>query len=162
MNKEVKKIIKRWFEKAKHEVDDIDRFIALWISFNAFYACGNLTENENVQLKTIKTKYRCFFPDIVKDNDSFFQEFADYIVSKPINKGFIQDLRYSINSPKQEKKVYINLDCINEFIDCVYQIRCNLFHGGKSLEDGQDRKLVCLAYNCLICFLDTIFGQEKI
>jgi hypothetical protein len=44
----------------------------------------------------------------------------------------------------------------------VYQIRCNLFHGGKDIADAQDVQLVTLALDSLSMFLKVIFEQEGI
>lgn len=162
MNDEVKNIINRWFSRSKTEPNMFDQFISLWISFNAFYAYDHLCSQEKEQIKIFKDTYCKDFISCVKANSELFENFRIYIQNKPYNNGFIQDLRYELSSNKQVKKIYQKLDDINEFINCVYQVRCNLFHGGKSPENGQDKELVKLAFNCLYVFLDKVYQDKRV
>ncbi|MBQ8750599.1 MAG: hypothetical protein IJZ30_03055 [Alphaproteobacteria bacterium] len=38
--------------------------------------------------------------------------------------------------------------CLRNFLEVVYQIRCNFFHGSK-IPDSINIKLICWAYDCL-------------
>ncbi|MBU4332492.1 hypothetical protein KKD20_05225 [Patescibacteria group bacterium] len=152
-----RELIRRWFEKSKEEENSFDGFISLWISFNAFYAAEHLLESERQQLRNIYDEYKDSFVGLVDNHSETFQEFKHYIEIKPVNTGFIQDLRYPVEKEKHKKR-YQNLGSLCEYLDCVYQVRCNLFHGGKNLEDGQDQEIVSRAYNSLAVFLERIYG----
>jgi len=39
-------VIRRWFRKSKEMDNPFDKFIALWVSFNSFYACEHLHDSE--------------------------------------------------------------------------------------------------------------------
>lgn len=54
---------------------------------------------------------------------------------------------------------------INNFkqvVDFIYQIRCNLFHGGKSAIDGRDRELVEYSYHVLLEWLNVISTHRNL
>jgi hypothetical protein len=156
-----KKLIKRWLEKSKDEENSFDRFISLWISFNAFYAAEHLLESENQQITNIKNEYKRLFAELTSDSPESFEAFKDYIETKPQNTGFIQDLRYQVDKEKHKKR-YQSIGSLCEYLDCVYQVRCNLFHGGKNLEDGQDQKIVSRAYDSLLAFLEKVYQSAYV
>ncbi len=156
-----KNLIKRWFEKSKDEENPFDKFISLWISFNAFYAAEHLLEPEWQQVKNIKDEYKDIFVGVVANNSAVFEEFKNYIKVKSENFGFIQDLRYLVEKEKHKRR-YLNLNSLCDYLECVYQVRCNLFHGGKNLKDGQDVEIVERAYQSLVVFLTAIYEQERI
>ena len=63
----------------------------------------------------------------------------------------VLDMRFPNNPGK-------TLDSVNDFAQLmrmIYQIRCNLFHGKKSLDDPHDVELVEIAYD----ILTRIFAQ---
>lgn len=156
-----RELIRRWFEKSKRQRNAFDRFISLWISFNAFYAAEHLRESERQQLNNINNDYKNFFVELTRSNPKYFQDFKTYIETKTKNAGFIQDLRFPIGQEKHKRR-YANLGSLCEYLDCVYQVRCNLFHGGKNLEDGQDQEIVSRAYSSLAVFLERIYGLTGI
>lgn len=159
-------LINRWFEKSEKELNPFDKFISLWISFNAFYAHRHLQKKEQDQLKEFRIEYGSIFKDIFNNgklNDAFIA-FQAHIHDKPRNPSFIQDLRFELDTDKERKnrKYYHNLNDLNQFIKCVYQVRCNLFHGGKDLKDGQDEIIVNLAFNSLKTLLTQVYIYEGI
>lgn len=154
-----KDLIRRWYEKSQQENDNVfDGFISLWIAFNAYYAGDNLKESEHKQLDLFQNANKIIFSYVVKENDNKFNEFKSYIATKPQNTGFIQDLRYDVGDEKYKRR-YQNLESLCEYQSCVYQIRCNLFHGGKDIADAQDKKLVKLALFTLSIFLKKVFEK---
>lgn len=165
-NEIVKLIISRWYEKSKNatqQPDDVfDRFISLWIAFNAYYAVRNPRVPERAQLEWVRSAHKKLFPSIVRAHNQKFEDFKKYIEDKLNNSGFIKDLRYAEVDKEEYKKRYQNLESLCEYLECVYQIRCNLFHGGKNLVDAQDKKLVELALSTLTVFLEEILKQEGI
>jgi len=161
MNDKLKDLIKEWFCKSREMDNCFDQFIWLWISFNAFYAHDHLQESELSQLRIFRDQFKELFRKVVTGNDRAFKEFKHYIDTKPENTGFIQDLRFS-DGEERHKKRYYNLTSLCEYIDCIYQIRCNLFHGGKNPEDGQDENIVKHAYDTLVVFCEIIYKQVGI
>lgn len=158
-----KGLISRWYQKSQKEGkegDDVfDRFISLWIAFNAYYAGNNLSESEYKQLDLFQSANKVLFYSIVEENLTEFEKFKKYIETKPQNTGFIQDLRYPVGDEKNRKR-YQNLKSLCEYRDCIYQIRCNLFHGGKDIADAQDQELVKFALSTLSIFLKKVFEKK--
>lgn len=157
-----KGLILRWFQKSQQEDDNVfDRFISLWIAFNAYYIGNNLKESEHRQLIIFKNSNKVIFSSVVKANNVEFVKFKEYIAMKNQNAGFIQDLRHEVGDEKHKKR-YQNLESLSEYLNCVYQIRCNLFHGGKDIVDAQDKELVKLALATLSIFLKKVFEENNI
>lgn len=165
-NETVKNIIRAWYEKSKTNTQQpneiFDQFISLWIAFNAYYAAGKQqASSEYAQLEWVKNDHAELFCTTVKVQADKFKSFKNYIETKDQNKGFIQDLRYEVNEERHKKR-YRDLSSVSEYLECIYQIRCNLFHGGKDLVDAQDKKLVEFAHTTLSIFLKEILKQEEI
>lgn len=157
-----KDLIRRWYKKSQQKNDNVfDRFISLWIAFNAFYAGNNLKESEHKQLDLFQNANKVLFYSIVEKNSTEFENFKKYIETKPQNTGFIQDLIYPVGDEKNMKR-YQNLKSLCEYQSCIYQIRCNLFHGGKDIADAQDEKLVKLVLSTLSIFLKKVFEEKNI
>lgn len=157
-----KDLIRRWYQKSQQEKDNVfDRFISLWIAFNAYYAGNNLKESEHKQLDLFQNTNKVIFSSTVKEYATKFNEFKNYIATKLQNTGFIQDLRYDVGDEKYKRR-YQNLESLCEYQSCIYQIRCNLFHGGKDIADAQDQELVRLALSTLSIFLKKVFEENSI
>ena len=162
MNNTKKDLIYRWYKKSQQEDKNIfDRFISLWISFNAYYSRNNLKLSEHEQLDLFQNANKVIFSSVVKADNVEFLKFKEYIATKNQNAGFIQNLRYEVGDEKNKKR-YQNLESLNEYLGCVYQIRCNLFHGGKDVADTQDETLVELALSTLSILLKRVFEKENI
>lgn len=155
-------LICRWYKKSQQADDCVfDRFISLWISLNAYYAASNLRASERDQLEQFQNAHKNLFPFVVQANAIEFKNFKEYIETKHQNTGFIQDLRYKVGDEKHKKR-YQNLESLCEYLSCIYQIRCNLFHGGKDIADAQDQRLVELALSTLSIFLKKVFKEKNI
>lgn len=156
-----KDLVRRWYNKSQEDGNIFDKFISLWIPFNAYYAANNLKASERDQLEQFKNSNKVLFLSVVQENTTEFVKFKEYIEIKPQNTGFIQDLKYRVGE-EGHKKRYQNLQSLCEYQSCIYQIRCNLFHGGKDVTDTQDEKLVKLAFYTLSIFLKKVFENENI
>lgn len=158
MNKTVKDLIIRWYEKSQQpqqgEFGIFDQFISLWIAFNAYYATENIKCGWREQQNRLIRNHRDQFTEIIKARKNEFEAFQLYIKEKPQNSGFIEDLKYG------GKKLYQDLGSFKEYLDCIYQIRCNLFHGGKDVADAQDKELVHHAFVTLSILLSEIITVE--
>jgi hypothetical protein len=113
--------------------DPFIRFIAIWISFNAWYENNLPGEREWRQIEAISER-----PDLVASHAALLSSpsltsYRDAI--ETLRSNGVSDVRTgrlrAIDSPSDLKSV----------LRCVYQIRCNLFHGAKHREDDRDRQL---------------------
>jgi hypothetical protein len=140
------KFTREWLKRAERvnePVDDADRFISLWIAFNSW-----LKENygERVYDKGLieKAKTNQNLKDIFQQLSIIDCNFQTNL--NQLQKYHVVDMRNS--STKQNKP-----SCKGDyeiFLDKIYLIRCNLFHGRKNVdEDKKDRELVDLALKLL-------------
>ncbi len=133
---------KEWYKRATDErdLDTPDRFLNLWISFNGWM---KNKYGESLQDKQLLQK--------VKREESLKQAFE---VKKDSLDDLLSDLkRFSVLDMRDEtnKERIKNFDdSFESLIEVLYQIRCNLFHGRKCVdEDENDKRLVELAYKIL-------------
>jgi len=140
----------RWLERAERRqkpIDDGDRFISLWIAFNGWMK-GRFGEAEwdKTLIKRLKKSVYAtqIFKDLKRDDVHFvklLQELSQYTVS---------DMRYT-NNQNRTKRYEGTFDSL---IDVIYQVRCNLFHGRKNIEENKkDLELVRLSYQILLPLL---------
>lgn len=138
--------IREWLKRAERKnepVDDADRFISLWIAFNGWLKkeYGESTP-DGVMVKSAKGN---------KTLNEIFRKLStsdrDFIINLTQLMGYIViDMRNPSNEQREKR-------CTGDyesFLDTIYQIRCNLFHGRKNFEeDKNDRELVTLALKML-------------
>lgn len=154
----LRKIIRSWYERAQSAEDAFDRFIYLWIAFDAF--ATNYSEKEwpkevreNIEEDSLLINdYLSSMKDI-----NFSRKIRELQKLCPVHdtrKKFLNDPKHSvtINDPNSFKEV----------INIIYKIRNNLFHGGKSPNVERDRKLVSLAFNILSKLSTSIFIKAHI
>jgi len=127
-------IVIKWFERSQdtaHWQNVFDRFIFLWIAFDAWGSNESHAINEKMidWVKTSKAQSR-------------FKEIRDEIephLRRPSE----------IDIPNHLSGKAIRLHDAHDFhklMDVIYQIRNNLFHGHKSPDDRADDEVVTLAY----------------
>lgn len=138
--------IREWFKRAERKnsrVDDADRFISLWIAFNGWLKKEYGENTHDMKLvrsakgnKTLKE----IFIELSDGNTNFKRNLSQLMRYKVI------DMRDPSNEQREKR-------CTGDyesFLDAIYQIRCNLFHGRKSfMEDKNDKELVTLALKLL-------------
>jgi len=144
-----------WLQRAEREqeyVDDGDRFISLWISFNGWMK-GRFGENKKDKSLLNKTKELTEFSDSfshLKQVDSHFrsnlEKLANYSVADMRN---LED-----TNPKYD-------GTFESLIDVLYRVRCNLFHGRKEIrENKKDFELVSLSLKILLPLFKTYLSGE--
>lgn len=168
-NNQTKKIIKDWFEKSQSEDDIFNQFIALWISFNAFFIAKFKNEFTNSRFPAEyeflnKVKDDSSLKDLYQslDKDSNFNDFLDFLENGNDDVGThfpkkVADMRFESNESKA--KEFSNIDDFSQFIDVIYKIRCNLFHGNKSDSNPADKFLVEYAYKILEPYLKEVYKK---
>jgi len=140
------RFIPEWIRRSERDgvhVDDGDRFISLWIAFNGWLKKeygenkGDLTLLNEAKGKSDLGNIFCW----LKENDQQFEnDLKELSIYRVINMKFETD--------RTKDKKY-NGD-FESFIDVIYQIRCNLFHGRKNFDENEiDKKLITLALKLL-------------
>lgn len=90
----IRQLINNWYYKADTENHDFDKFIALWISFNAFYANHSSEDRERDQLRKVVEDFKLAFIQWPIDNDIL--KFHKYINDRKVY-GFGDIHRWLLN-----------------------------------------------------------------
>lgn len=145
-----------WIKRAERrgELDDGDRFISLWIAFNGWMK-GEFGEDQydSVLLDSVKS-----FSDMIEVFEGLKNDDTEF--SK--NLGELQQYGVvDMRDPNNENKI-INYDGnFESLIDTIYQVRCNLFHGRKNVDDNKkDFELVSLSYRILLPLLKEYLNKN--
>lgn len=139
-------LIVDWFKRSQKQrarrFTIFDQFISLWFAFNSLGTYLSKKDKDSEMLRWIKahTDLPAIHKTLIKNDPQFLQRIkrlADYTVldMRPGHKG--------------ESKSISDLNSLDELLDVIYQIRCNLFHGQKSRIDPRDRELVEVAFYIL-------------
>jgi len=137
----------KWLQRAERKrvfIDDGDRFISLWVAFNGWMRGRFPTDRDDrSQIRSIKT-----MQDFKEVFDKFKTEDADFKKClEELRTLSVVDMRFRNN----REDIYIYDGTFVSLIEVIYQIRCNLFHGRKNIdEDKKDIELVSLAYRILL------------
>ncbi|MFH1543186.1 MAG: hypothetical protein ABIE03_01485 [Patescibacteria group bacterium] len=135
MNERVKNLIGWWKLKGEDENDPFIKFIIFYICFDAWITAQSGEDQDTKKLLWFNNNNNCLK---VKWSEIQSEETKNWLNSL---KSFspIPDMR-----PGHEDKFrkLNNIEDLNQIIRFIYQIRCNLFHGSKSLMNPTDRNLV--------------------
>lgn len=137
----------RWLaraERGQELIDDGDRFISLWIAFNGWMS-GKFVKDvgDRCQLESVKKMqdFKEVFSKL-KTEDSDFRGYLEELEKLPV-----VDMRFRNN----REDIHIYDGTFESLIDVIYQVRCNLFHGRKEIDENKkDIELVSLAYRILL------------
>lgn len=153
---EINEIIKKWFDISKGDnidtKDDFFKFVAVWLAFNALYSSKfyNITgDKEQVKrfanLPAIKERHKVLLKD-----DFTYMESLKMIKSKGVRNMQV-DYKWEINDSLSIKSTLLS----------IYQIRCNLFHGGKTPENLRDINLVKNGYIIISKLIEPMITNYK-
>ena len=133
-----------WYQYGlEHKDDFFMRFMMHWIAFNWLYS----SENGSSERIKIKNFYEKNFMRI--NYDPFVSEDIDVFKESPIHDG-----KTAIPNVKDYEGVIAGK--AESLLMSLYQVRCNLFHGSKSLRIERDRDLVRASANILEGYLKAL------
>ncbi|MGA3054213.1 MAG: hypothetical protein ABSD63_08400 [Candidatus Korobacteraceae bacterium] len=122
------------------------QFLSLWIGFNALYSAGG---NESAAVRRFAdTDLRKHHLQLMQGNEAYMQA-VKYLKDRPVRNmrtGKLVDLT--------------NVNEVGQVADCLYAIRCNLFHGDKEPNDFRDQTVVDCASTILSDLLNAYFADE--
>lgn len=138
---------RKWLERAergREYIDNGDRFISLWIAFNGWMR-GKFGEDlrDKSQIESVKkmSDFNQVFESLKQENLDF-RECLDELKKIPV---------VNMQFKNNREKVYRYDGTFESLIELIYQVRCNLFHGRKDIEDDRkDIEMVGLAYRILL------------
>lgn len=127
----VKKIMDNWIEKSESENHAFNKYIALWIAFNAYYSSET---NKNSDWESI---------EIIKTNDYLKKWYLTIENSNEVSD--LLSLSPVINMKKNTAVIIKDNKDFASIIATLYQIRNNLFHGNKDDRVERDIEVVTKA-----------------
>lgn len=120
--------VQGWYERGKNESDIVFKFVSYFVAFNFLYGGSNGSGDKAKMKGYVQTAVSPLYP-----NDTVF----DLLTSDTefYKQGFTTPaLRDRL--VKLENRTTLTLFC------AIYQVRCNLFHGSKTMESERDQGLV--------------------
>lgn len=152
----VNEIIRKWYQLSSgDEVDTNDvffRFMAVWVAFNALYTYryGRLTNQAGRPIGD-RHQVREFAKEAAVEqkhirllrDDAEYKEAVIYLKSKGVSD-VATGRHWCIHD--ETNVLYVMM--------CVYQVRCNLFHGGKLPDSARDARVVSASYTVVSRLLE--------
>lgn len=140
MQLERKEYALKWYEYGlDNNLDYISRFMMHWIAFNWMY-CESSGGSERKCIKVFcqrnKEKLLLYDP-FDTDEVQVFKEGPVYRTGGAPSNDDPEELHKDIRDGRGN-----TLERATSLLLSVYQVRCNLFHGGKSPDNRRDLKLV--------------------
>ncbi len=138
-------LIRQWIDRGRGFDDPIDRFISLWIAFNAYLGAR--------------------YPGVDRDDllvDSFVQDASEQLrlaqLRDPEFQQTFNDLRLlspPVYNERAGRPFRVHGDRPGTAYAALYAVRNNLFHGSKTIDADRDREVVRIA----AAFLDRTLAQ---
>lgn len=145
-----------WFQKGENENTEGDcftSFIYYWIAFNSLYNIYVGREKNRITA-FISTEYNNSFDVVlsISEASTFQTPIQDLHLHGHSSASAARDLA---NTKKSSKNRLIAL------MKCIYQARCNLFHGEKVPSNYHDQEIANAASKILKEFLTIYFGGQQ-
>ncbi|SUO97883.1 HEPN domain-containing protein [Suttonella ornithocola] len=167
-----------WLKKAENAEDEDTRFIALWIAFNAAYACdvGIVAGDKNhlrqflTQIVALDEAHIIYdliwqrFPKNIRvllDNKYVFQPFWDFHNGKIQEKVWLED--FAAEKDKVKKALAQQDTDLVLFIifDRIYTLHNQIIHGGASFSSSVNRPQVRDCSEILAIFVPLMIDIMK-
>ena len=134
---DVRRLVNGWHMRARQEDEHVTRFVFLWFCFNAWLTYESNKDTDAAMIRWLArqraevSQLRAAFALSMQSRNfvSYVQRLADL---SPVTSNGSTPREFRINS----------LEDFSNIIWCIYQVRCNLFHGTKRPEDSRDQELV--------------------
>ncbi len=164
-------LIKNWHEKSKE--DYFSRYTFEYLAFEAFlkkfkYTSHNGNERTYLQLLKQDNDYQAQWSALIDDNQEYkkiLTELHSYLEEEPLEPSRKNWWNCSSSDfgacaeRRTEGKINNETDFAN-IIEYWYQVRNNLFHGGKNPDNRRDEKIVMYAHKTLFIAMESIFMPE--
>ena len=142
----IDELILDWYRLSTgDEVDQTSpffRFVAVWVAFNAFYSSRMYDVGDSgiaqVHAFARQAKVRNQHKMLLND-DSEYRKAVEVLQEKGV---------YNTQKGGKPWQVYDRENFI-QVASCIYQVRNNLFHGGKGPSSMRDRHVVNAAYEII-------------
>lgn len=127
-----------WIDRAQNSEDIYDKFISAYIALNFLY-----NERKERCERDRMVNYLLAVTDYLKFDPLTVHNIDEYLAYPVVN----MTPRASKKNPPQKVSDKRSL------FAAIYQVRCNLFHGNKTLGDTRDQRLVAQGADVIIDIL---------
>ncbi|KIL37204.1 hypothetical protein SD71_00220 [Cohnella kolymensis] len=151
----------RWYEKARGSEDSFDKFISVWISFNALYG-DEPVDREGEKISRLVARIR---PEIAQAILNLPE--VDYFctLQPPVQylnvRGEVSDTkgaRQRLIRYRQQQPVV----ALENLLQILNKVRNNLFHGSKKINRTRDIDIVRNAYPIVSRVVESYFRVEPV
>ena len=150
---------KDWFEQGNKETRDIYRFFNYFIAFNWLYNQERKFDKE--------PEFSCIYRFV----KGFLDEHSDVslansflIENSELYKG-VKRARTGKTTRDYKNNPLLKNEPANSYLVIfytIYNVRCNLFHGSKSMMNDRNKKLVKESCEILFNMLNTLYNESKL
>ena len=136
INARVRRLVMRWYGKARRETDVFSEFVYLYFCINALMSNLSGERTDRGALNWLYT------------NDNPLRDVWERFHQRKSIDDCIARLRRLAPVPTHrpvhvpQHLVISDAGAMNEVMDYIYQVRCNLFHGRKDPQDNMDAAYV--------------------
>ncbi len=140
---------KIWIEYLENNFAECEyyfKFAMIWMSFNSFYSIKySRISGERNKIKKFCEEYKYIYDRLIAENDNFGNILIDFKNTKYLDGS---SDRECVASEINNNKFYFNNDNSSflDFVNVVYQIRNNFFHGSKNVSNRYNKDLMKWAY----------------
>ena len=139
-------IAKEWLNRGKNETEIVYRFICFYIAFNSLYD----QEKQRWEYERVSSFIKKYMERNPFYNPSSLMHSKEWSKDiKNVRDGNVKS--YIRNESTQKNKLFMS----------IYQIRCNLFHGSKSMYYKRNVDLIQDSANILEDLLTRIITKES-
>lgn len=152
MNLETRSLISWWKLEAEKQPDPFIKFFILYMCLDAWMTSGSQSDNDREKLDWL-----------IYHENPLKTHWADSPhKTVPLNGlkkiGKVEDMRPN----HRGEYVYFNdAESFEQVMRFIYQVRCNLFHGGKSPVNTNDKRLVSLGAKLLAPWIEWTLLKSK-
>lgn len=156
---------KKWIEyleKGQYSEDShFLRFAVLWLSLASFLNERYQEEfRESKKLEKFQKEFAEEYKRLVEEDEIFKKILnLEFPKTSETSREFVENLQ----TGRIEDRDYFsneNIYDFTKFINVIYQIRCNFFHGDKIPFDPEDEKLVLWAYKAFLYFWKYVLNNK--
>ena len=131
---QVKNMVSKWTTYADHIDDPFFNFMIFYMCLDALMASGSKQFNESQKRKWLKE----VSPELLNGWPAFCLESPHYANLIPMDG--VLNMREPFN--KENTLKLEETSSLDECVEYIYRIRCNLFHGEKAPIERRDLELV--------------------
>lgn len=143
-----------WYVGSLEHQDHADKFLSIWIAFNIMYNLYNALidrkhkDEHDDHKKAIGIRTLFDSESIMKqiiDLSKLIELLNEYDIFKRTKKATIM---HNVNLKKAYEREN-HKEAFKNLLECLYTIRCNLFHGVKGRDDFRQKRLLTRCYGVL-------------